>query len=46
MFIELHADKLQQDNHEKRLLNLRKELVNIKKTDWQYDPIEKYIGQA
>lgn len=45
LYIELGEQKLQSDNHEKRLQSLRKELSGLKSTEWQYDLIEKYIGQ-
>lgn len=37
--------RVQQENHLNRMQKLRKELNHIKETDWQYEPIEKYIGQ-
>lgn len=45
-YIERSEDKLQNEGHEKRLQSLRKVLTDIKDTEWQYDPIEKYIGQS
>lgn len=38
--------RLQIESHEKRVVALRQKLDDLKSTDWQYDPIEKYIGQA
>lgn len=46
LYVEMCESNLQLENHMKRISNIRKELVHIKNTDWQYDPIEKYIGQA
>uniref|UniRef100_A0A1B0D5V9 Uncharacterized protein n=1 Tax=Phlebotomus papatasi TaxID=29031 RepID=A0A1B0D5V9_PHLPP len=46
LYVEIGEDSLQLENHMKRLHNLRKELFYIKKTEWQYDPIDKLIGQA
>ncbi|XP_055703321.1 uncharacterized protein LOC129801909 [Phlebotomus papatasi] len=46
LYVEIGEDSLQLENHMKRLQNLRKELSYIKKTEWQYDPIDKLIGQA
>lgn len=37
---------VRKDIHEKRLENLRKELVGLKITEWQYEPISKHIGQS
>lgn len=45
-YVETGEQKIQAENHESRLANLRKELINLKETDWQYEPIEKYIGQS
>lgn len=42
--MEASERRVQQENHLQRLQNLRKELNQIKETDWQFDPIEKYIG--
>lgn len=46
LYIELGEQRVQSDNHEKRLLAMRKECEHLKATEWQYDPIEKHIGQA
>lgn len=46
MYIEVGEQKLQLDSHETRMQSIRKQLANIKATDWLFDPIEKYIGQA
>ncbi|GAB0100974.1 uncharacterized protein DMENIID0001_170900 [Sergentomyia squamirostris] len=46
LYVEIGEDSLQLENHMKRLQNLRKELYYIKKTDWQYEPIDKLIGQS
>ncbi|XP_059613074.1 uncharacterized protein LOC132259452 [Phlebotomus argentipes] len=46
LYVEIGEDSLQLENHMKRLHNLRKELYYIKKTDWQYEPIDKLIGQS
>lgn len=46
LFTALGEQKLQAENHEKRLANMRKELAYLKSTEWKYDPIEKYIGQS
>lgn len=45
VYVEASEKRVQQENHLNRLQKLRKELNHIKETDWQYDPIEKYIGQ-
>lgn len=37
----------QREAHQKRLKNLRKELLdNFNNLSWKYQPIEKYIGQS
>lgn len=46
MYIEVGEKKTQMENHLKRVQDLRKELTHIKETDWQYDSIEKHIGQS
>lgn len=46
LYIELGEQRMQVDNHEKRLQAMRKECDHLKDTEWQYDPIEKHIGQA
>lgn len=46
LFVEMGEKRLQMESHEKRVVALRKELDVLKSTDWQYDPIEKYIGQT
>lgn len=33
------------EEHTKRLKNLRKELDYVEKTNWQYEPIERLLGQ-
>lgn len=45
VYVEASEKRVQQENHLQRLQKLRKELSHIKETDWQYEPIEKYIGQ-
>lgn len=45
VYVEASEKRVQQENHLNRLQKLRKELNHIKETDWQYEPIEKYIGQ-
>ena len=37
---------VQKEEHEKRMKSLRKELEYLDKTNWQYEPIEKLIGQS
>lgn len=46
LFVEMGEKRLQTEGHEKRVAALRKELDDLKSTEWQYDQIEKYIGQA
>ena len=36
---------VKKEEHLKRMKNLRKELDYIDKTAWQFDPVEKLIGQ-
>lgn len=43
--VYVNALQGQEEAHQNRLKNLRKELDYIKSTAWKYDPIEKYIGQ-
>lgn len=46
-FVGTEEEILDKEIHEKRLENLRKELlVGLKDTEWQYDPISKHIGQS
>lgn len=45
-FVGTEEQNLQKEIHEKRLENLRKELVGLKNTEWQYEPISKHIGQS
>ncbi|XP_055626782.1 uncharacterized protein LOC129768871 [Toxorhynchites rutilus septentrionalis] len=45
LYVEMCENNLQLENHVKRLQNLRKEINYIKDTDWQYEPIEKILGQ-
>jgi len=33
------------EEHIKRVKNLRKELDYVERTNWQYEPIEKLLGQ-
>lgn len=35
----------EQDAHQKRLRNLRKELDYIQETAWQYQSVDKFFGQ-
>ena len=37
---------VQKEEHAKRMRSLRKELEYIEKTNWQYEPIEKILGQS
>ena len=37
---------VQKEEHAKRMKSLRKELEYLDKTNWQYEPIEKLIGQS
>lgn len=46
MYIEVAEQKQQMENHLTRIQDIRKELTHIKETDWQFDSIEKHIGQA
>lgn len=43
----IHDNVTQTENelHQNRMKNLRKELDYLKETEWKYQPIEKYIGQ-
>lgn len=45
-FVGTGDEGVRKEIHEKRLENLRKELVGLKNTEWQYDPISKHIGQS
>lgn len=45
-FVGTEEEAVQKEIHEKRLESLRKELVGLKNTEWQYDPITKHIGQS
>lgn len=45
-FVGIGEAAVNKEIHEKRLDNLRKELVGLKNTEWQYDPISKHIGQS
>ena len=38
--------EVQKEEHNKRMKNLRKELEYIDKTNWQFEPIEKLLGQT
>lgn len=46
LYIEMGDQRVKADNQEKRMQNLRQELDHLKSTSWQYDSIEKHIGQA
>jgi len=37
---------VQREEHVRRMKNLRKELEYIDKTNWQFEPIEKLLGQS
>lgn len=45
-----HLNKLEKQANDEiqtdRMTELRKELTYIKETEWQYEPIEKHIGQT
>lgn len=45
IYVDMCENNLQLENHAKRLQNLRKELNFIKETDWQFNSIEKLLGQ-
>lgn len=45
IFVDLCENNLKLENHANRLQSLRKELNYVKETDWQYDSIEKILGQ-
>ena len=36
---------VKKEEHQKRMKSLRKELDFIDKTSWQFDPVEKLLGQ-
>lgn len=38
--------KVSEEIQAARMADLRKSLNFIKETEWQYEPIEKHIGQA
>ncbi|CAD7080824.1 unnamed protein product [Hermetia illucens] len=45
-FAEVGAKGLQNENHAKRIVLMRKEFLHfIKETEWQYEPVEKRVGQ-
>lgn len=46
VYVETSENRSQQENHLRRLHNLRKELNHIKDTEWRYEPIEKFVGQS
>lgn len=44
--VRVDARECQQEAHQSRIKNLRKELEYLKSTNWKYQPIEKYVGQS
>lgn len=46
VFMEKCEKKVNEELQTARMIELRKSLSFIKETDWQYEPIEKLIGQA
>lgn len=44
--VQVQASQSIQELHQNRLKQLRKELDFIKDTDWKYESIDKYLGQA
>jgi len=34
------------EEHQRRMKSLRKEVEQLEKTAWQYEPIEKLLGQS
>uniref|UniRef100_A0A182MPM2 BHLH domain-containing protein n=1 Tax=Anopheles culicifacies TaxID=139723 RepID=A0A182MPM2_9DIPT len=45
IFVDMCENNLQLENHANRLQSLRNQLNYVKDTDWQYDSIEKILGQ-
>lgn len=37
---------VEEESHQARMKTLREQLDYLKNTEWKYEPIEKYIGQA
>lgn len=46
VFMEKCEKKVSEELQAARMIELRKSLNFIKETEWQYEPIEKHIGQA
>lgn len=46
VYVEVCEQNLQEDNHTARLAFLRESLKIIQRSKWQYDPIDKLIGQS
>lgn len=46
LYTEVGENTLQIENHVKRMQALRKEINYVNNTDWNYEPIEKLIGQS
>lgn len=46
VFMEKCEKRVNEELQTARMIELRKSLNYIKETEWQYEPIEKLIGQA
>lgn len=43
--VRVQSKQAEQELHQERMVYLRKVLDYVKESDWQYEPIDKYIGQ-
>lgn len=46
MLVQTSQEEIEQELHQNRMRELRKELQYLEDTAWKYEPIEKYIGQG
>lgn len=46
MLVQTSQETIEQELHQNRMRELRKELQYLEDTAWKYEPIEKYIGQG
>lgn len=46
MLVQTNQEAIEQEMHQNRMRELRKELLYLEDTAWKYEPIEKYIGQG
>lgn len=46
LYVEMGEKLVANESHEKRMQALRSLTDHIKTTEWQYEPVEKYIGQV